>query len=245
MLVPAKAVRIPKTLLSNFNLGGFKFQVQRVNDGAIARRLPWRRKVETFPWARVEAMRDSVQLTLRVPRQVRALRQVLAQQPVGVLVCVALPWTVRIGKEDLDGKPVGQPLVLGHRFPPIVRQGFAQQGGHVPEFFREALTGTRGIGPVHPGQDDQTCGPLHQGPDGRPITGSLDAIAFPVARHRAGGHLGWTCVNRHHVGDLAPSINPSRPRSVRLARLTQRGQQLAPQRATGQHIQARIEGLGR
>ena len=93
-----------------------------------------RHKVETFPWARVEAMRDGVQLTLRVPRQVRALGPVLAQQPVGVLVGAALPWTVRIGKEALDGQPVGQPLVLGHLFPPIIRQGFAQQGGHVPEF---------------------------------------------------------------------------------------------------------------
>jgi hypothetical protein len=131
------------------------------------------RKVETFPWARVEAMRDGVQLTLRVPRQVRALRQVLAQQPVGVLVCAALPWTVRIGKEDLDGKPVGQPLVLGHLFPPIIRQGFAQQGGHVPEFFREALTSTPCIRPLHPCQEDQARGPLHQGADGRAIAGPL------------------------------------------------------------------------
>jgi hypothetical protein len=108
----------------------------------------WRRKVETFSRARVQAMGNGVQLPLCIPRQVRTLRQVLAQQPVGVLVCAALPWTVRISKEDLDGKPVGQLLVLGHLFPPIVRQGLPQQCGHVPEFLREALTGTPRIRPV-------------------------------------------------------------------------------------------------
>ncbi len=140
-----------------------------------------RGKVETLPRARVEAMRDGVQFTLRVPRQVRALRQVLAQQPVGVLVRAALPRTIRISKEDLDGKPVGELRVLGPLFPTIIGQGFAQQGGHMPEFLGEAFAGTRRIRPLHPGQDDQTCGPIHQGANSRPVAGALDEVAFPVA----------------------------------------------------------------
>jgi len=40
--------------------------------------LQGRGKVQTFSRARVEAMRDGVQLALRVPRQVGALGQVLA-----------------------------------------------------------------------------------------------------------------------------------------------------------------------
>ena len=137
-----------------------------------------------------------------------------------------------------------QLLVLGHLFPPIVGQGFPQQGRHMPEFLRKALSGTRGIGPVHPGQDDQPCGPLHQVPTAT-ITGTLDEVAFPVARHGAGGHLGGALGNRRHIGDLAPSIGPSCPRPTRLARLTQCRQQFAPQRAAGQHIQAHIDGLRR
>ena len=66
-----------------------------------------------------------------------------------------------------------------------------------------------------------------------------------MARHGAGGHLGGALGNRRHVGDLAASVGASRPRPARLARLTQRGQQFAPQRATGQHIQPHIDGLGR
>jgi hypothetical protein len=45
-----------------------------------------RGKVETFPRARVQPMRDGVQLTWGVARQVRPLGQVLAQQAMGVLV---------------------------------------------------------------------------------------------------------------------------------------------------------------
>lgn len=38
---------------------------------------------------------------------------------------------------------------------------------------------------------------------------------------------------------------PRRPRPTRFAHLTPRGQQCAPPRAVGQHIQARTDGLGR
>ena len=116
-----------------------------------------RGKVETFPRARVQPMGDGVQLALRVARQVRALGQVLAQQPIRVLVGAALPRAVGIGKEHPNRQP------LGHLFPAIVGQGFAQQRGHMPEFLRKALSGTPRIRPVHPGQNDQTCGSLHQG----------------------------------------------------------------------------------
>ena len=204
-----------------------------------------RREVQPFSRARVEAMRDGVPLTLRVPRQVRALRPVLAQQPVGVFVGAALPGAIRIGEEDLDGEPLGQRLVLGHRFPPIIGQGFAQQGGHVPECLGDALSGTRRIRPLHPGQEDQAGRPLHPGADGRAIAGPLDEVAFPVAGHRAGGPLGGALGNRRHIGDLAASIRPSRPRPTRLARLTQRRQQFAPQGSAGQHIEPHLDRLGR
>ena len=49
-----------------------------------------RGEVETFSWARVQAMGDDIQLALRVARQVGALGQVLAQQPIGVLIGATL-----------------------------------------------------------------------------------------------------------------------------------------------------------
>ena len=148
-----------------------------------------RGEIETFSGARVQPMGDDVQLALGVARQVCTLGQVLAQQAVGVLVGAALPGAVRIGKEDLDRETLGQLFVLGHLFPSIIGQGFPQQGGHVPQFFREAHTGTRRIRPLHPGQHDQARRPLDQRANGRAIAGPFDEVAFPVAGHRAGGHL--------------------------------------------------------
>ena len=82
-----------------------------------------------------------------------------------------------IGKEHLDCEPLSQALALRHLFAPIIRQGFAPCGGHVPEFLREALAGTRRIRPLHPGQDDSARCPLHQRADGRAMAGPPDQIA--------------------------------------------------------------------
>ena len=92
-----------------------------------------RGEVQTFSGARVEAMGNGVQLALRVARQVRALRQVLAQQAIRILVGAALPRAVRIGKKDLDRQPLGQAFMFGHLFAPIVGQGFAQRSRHMPK----------------------------------------------------------------------------------------------------------------
>ena len=203
-----------------------------------------RREVQTFSGARIQPMGNGVQLSLGIAGQVCPFGQVLAQQPIGILIGAALPGAVQIGKKDLDRKPLGQLLVLGHFFPSIVGQGFAQGRGHMSEFLGEALSGTPRIRPVHSGQNDQTGGPLDQGPDGRAIASPLKQIAFPVAGHRAGGHLGGTRGERRHIGDLPASSGPSRPRATRLACLPQRRQQFAAQGTAGQHIQRRIDGLG-
>ena len=188
-----------------------------------------RGEVKTCSWGRVRAVGDGAQLALRVPRQVRALGQVLAQQPIRVFIGAALPQAVRIGKENLDREPLGQALVLGHLFAPTVRQGLPQQRGHMPEFFREALAGTPCIRPFPPCQEDQARRPLHQGADGRAIASPLEQVALPVAGHRVGRYFGRALGHRCHMGDLAPSVCSPRSRSACLARLTERRQQFAAQ----------------
>ena len=133
-----------------------------------------RGKVETCPRACVQLIGDGVQLTLGVARQVCALGQVLAQQAIRILVGATLPGAVRIGKEDLDRQPLPQACMLGHLFSSIIRQRFTQQRGHVPEFLREAPSGTRRIGPVHPGQDHQACRPFL-------TTKTFSGLTFPRA----------------------------------------------------------------
>ena len=79
----------------------------------------------------------------------------LAQQAIDFLVGAALPGAVGICKEYSDCESLGQAFVLGHLFPTIIGQRFAQRSRHMSEFLREALAGTPRIRPVHPGQDDQ------------------------------------------------------------------------------------------
>jgi len=49
-----------------------------------------------------------------VPGEVGALGEVLAQQPVGVLVAAALPWAARVAEVDLQAGVDAQRGVLGH-----------------------------------------------------------------------------------------------------------------------------------
>jgi len=228
-----------------FKLGGFKFQVQRVNNGAVRHRLPG-------AWQSADIFVDACSGRGRW-RSTRAACTPTSRCPwagTGAAAHWCFRWChFATGCTDRQRTPgsrtARQALKLGHLFPPIVGQGFAQRSRHMPELLREALSGTPRIRPVHPGQDDQACRSLHQGADGRAIPCPLDQVAFPLAGHGAGGHLGRTFGHRRHVGDLAASIRPARPRLARLAHLTQRGQQCAPQDAAGQHIQAHIDGLGR
>ena len=67
--------------------------------------LQGRGEVEAFSRARIQAMGNGVQLTLGRARQLGAVRQILAQQAMGVFIGPAWPGAIRIGKEDLDGEP--------------------------------------------------------------------------------------------------------------------------------------------
>jgi hypothetical protein len=115
--------------------GGFKFQVQRVNEGAGAPRLPgaWRSRDISLGGCSADERWRSIQVGCSPTGPCPWAST--GAETVRVFINAALPGAIRIGKEDLDSEPHGQALVLGHLFAPIIRQGFAQQCGDVPEFF--------------------------------------------------------------------------------------------------------------
>src|SRR5258707_7369396 len=64
--------------------------------------LCWGFKLQGLTWSFIELTSHFVQIGLRVNRQVGALRKVLSQQAIGVLVRPALPRALRIAKINGD-----------------------------------------------------------------------------------------------------------------------------------------------
>jgi len=76
-------------------------------------------KSQRFSWPLIQTQSDLVQLRLRVAGQIRLLRQVVPQEPVGVFVRAALPGTLRIAEVNLDIGSHGEAFVLGHLQPAV------------------------------------------------------------------------------------------------------------------------------
>src|ERR1700742_4410079 len=87
---------------------GLTMFVHRGGAGSTGRRntgvksLCWGFKLQGLTWSFVELTSHFVQMGLRMHRQVGALRKVLSQQAIGVLVRSALPRALRIAKIDVD-----------------------------------------------------------------------------------------------------------------------------------------------
>ena len=147
----------------------------------------WRGEVQTFSWARIQAMGNGVQLTLGVAREGRAFGQVLTQQSIRVFIRAALPRAVGISKEHLNLELLRQALLLGHLFASIIGQGVAQRDGHLPELLGEATIGALRIRALHFCQQNQAGRPLDQCADCRSVARPLEEVAFPVAWHGVDG----------------------------------------------------------
>lgn len=80
-------------------------------------------------------------------REVRALREELPDQPVGVLVCAPLPWTVWVREVDLDLRLLGEEAVFRHLLAPIVRERPRHLVRKGPHLAGKRAPDTRGVGP--------------------------------------------------------------------------------------------------
>src|SRR5277367_1091341 len=134
-------------------------------------------------------------------RQVSLLGQVLAQQPVGVFVCAALPGTVGITEVDLHIRGHTEGLVLGHLVSPIPRQRSAQRRGEFTNVPAQCGDDHRRL---FTGYLDQRCEarmPFHQCHDVTVLC-AADEIALPVTWDRSVLDLRWSFPNRNSLDDL-------------------------------------------
>src|SRR6266849_2618279 len=88
--------------------------------------LCWGVKLQGLTWPFVELASHFVQIGLRVRRQVGALRKILSQQAIGVLVRPALPRALRIAKIDVDFGRQRKATMIRKFLSPVPGQGLIQ-----------------------------------------------------------------------------------------------------------------------
>src|SRR5665647_1038954 len=164
----------------------------------------------------VELKSDGVEVVLGVFGQVGALWEVLAQEPVGVLVGAALPRGVRVAEEHRNAGGDGEPGVFGHLPALVPGQGALQQGGKAAHRdLQQRGQPDRGVVVRHPRQDRVPRGPLDQGDDRRGVARAHDQVPLPVAGNSPVLGLWWTLGEHDHVLDDLPVAGDSTPLTER------------------------------
>jgi hypothetical protein len=228
--------------LQHLSVNGARGLVKTLHHGPVDANR-WKVAVDG-PGPLVETLGDRIELFLAVDGQVGALRQVLAQEAVGVLAGPALPGAMRVAEVDLDPGLGGQLGMARHLLPLVIGQGLAQRCGDAVELPGIACQSRGGSGIVHFGQQDQARAPLDQDPDRRTVTRPLDEVTLPVARQGAVLYLGWTDMNAQHISQLSATIRASGPRQAGMVGLAQAGDQFLAQGTPRQSVEAGVNGLG-
>lgn len=111
--------------------------------------------------------------------------EVLAQEPVGVLVGAALPRGVRVAEVDGHVQRGADPFVQGEFRSLVPGQAVAQEFGQVLHLVDDGLLDVFGVVPVGQVQQDrEPGGALDERADGAFVAAAGDEIALPMARDR-------------------------------------------------------------
>lgn len=172
--------------------------------------LRWCQIAEGLAWSAVETALDPAKICGGDLGQVGAFREVLAQEPVGVLVRAALPRRVGVAEVDGDAGGDGEAHVPGHL------------GSLVPGDRLAELVGQGGYGLAHGGVDafggaavlqvkeqDQACGALDERAHGTPAALAQDDVALPVPRDGAVVNLLGALSDHHHAREPASFLHVS------------------------------------
>src|SRR5262249_9527720 len=218
---------------------------------------------EGLAWAGVQRQGDGVKVHPVVPVQVGALREVLAQESVGVLVRSALPRAVRVTEVDRQPSIDAELRVLSHLGPLVPGERptelFGQRSDHPGDLVADSLgavTSERWA-VLHPWlltaavhwrkvqQHREPGGALHEGTN-RGLVQPDDQVTFPVARYRPLGDFGWPLGDHDLRGDelLAAALRAC-PGYPQRAPSAQTGDELALERAAALNEQRLIDRLVR
>lgn len=209
----------------------------------LSEQLQGRKPVVCCPRPVVHSVGNAVEFVLSVHTQVRALGEVLAQQPVGVLAGPALPRAVRVAEVHRHAGALPQLFVARQLFALVVRQAVAHRLGNPIQLGKKASQCRGGGGIDHLGQQHQTARSLGKDANRRMVARAFDKVALPAAGHHAVLDLGRAHVDAGHVGDLPAPIGASRARQAAAAALAQAGHELAAQLASRLGLNGGVDGL--
>lgn len=131
--------------------------------------------------------------------QVGSLGEVLAQQPIGVLVGAALPGAVRVAEVHLHVQRRRHACMQGEFGSLVPCQAVAQQCGQGPHLADDGVLHVFGVVPVGQAQEDrEPGGAFHEEADRAAVAGTADQAAFPVAGDRPVGDLGRPVADHDH-----------------------------------------------
>ena len=94
-------------------------------------------------------------------------------------------------------------------------------------------------------QHREPGGSFNQGANRRSTDLAHDQIAFPVARDRPIGDLGWTLADQHHVLDPHPPVVDAAPRLAQRTTCAEAGGQFATETAATLDVECLIDGFVR
>ena len=161
---------------------------------------------------------DGGQVVRAVRAQVAALGEVLAEQPVGVLVRWPLPRAGLVAEEHRHAQRGADLAVQRHLLALVPGQRPAQPRRELAERGDQRVADRLGGVPARQVQQDRVprC-PVHQGADGGPVGRPSDQVAFPVPGLFAAGGLGGPLADHGHGGDpvraalARPAVRPAPP----------------------------------
>ena len=146
----------------------------------LAKSLCRRLEVQRFSGSLVELARDLVETGLGVGSEIDAVRQILPQQAIGVLVGAPLPRALRIAEVDGDVGGQGEALVVGEFFSAIPGERLIEFVGQFSRLPDQRCYDGFGVAIGDLGAQHIAGVPLDQGDD-EAILGTAKEIALPMA----------------------------------------------------------------
>ena len=230
---------------SETRIGGVKWWVHQWLEPGVLRSLRWVAPVERLPRSPVEFRGDGVEVGLGVDGQVGALGDVLADQPVGVLVAAPLPRAVRVAEVHRDPGRDGELRVRGEFLGLVQVRLRRRNSGSVAIFCEHDRDPIRGPVIGHPHQHHVPGLAFDQGRDLGPAALADDQVALPEPGHGPVRGLDRALADVHHPDDVPPGHRRAGPVDPPGPPPPGRQHQLGSQLSAGLQVQGLVDPLVR